>query len=63
VVPQHTATIGFPDEIYSPLNGNHIQIVKYMSENEDNYQRVAGNISIVVQKIKRDEQMLKTTEM
>ena len=29
----------------SPLNGNHLEIVKFSSKEDNNYERVAGNIS------------------
>jgi hypothetical protein len=40
--------LGFPSERYSALNGNHLEIVKFSSKEDDNYERVAGNISRLV---------------
>ena len=36
--------MGWPSEKCTPLNGNHLEIVKYFSKEDDNYDRVAGNI-------------------
>ena len=39
------ATLGFLGERTSELNGNHLEIVKFSSTDDNNYERVAGNIS------------------
>jgi hypothetical protein len=51
VVPESSAVIGFSGERSSALNGNHLEIVKYPSKEHNNYSRVAGNISILRNKI------------
>jgi hypothetical protein len=51
VVPESSAVIGFSGERSSALNGNHLEIVKYSSKEDNNYIRVAGNISVLQNKI------------
>jgi hypothetical protein len=43
--------IGFPGEKASVLNGNHLEIVRFRSREDDNYLRVVGNISMLKNKI------------
>ena len=45
IVSKDSATLGFPRERSSPLNGNHLEISKFYSKEDDNYVRVARNIS------------------
>ena len=45
IVPKESATIGLNEERISPLNGNHLEIVKFYSKEDVNFIRVAGNIS------------------
>jgi hypothetical protein len=40
--------LGLSGERTSPLNGNHLEIAKFSSEKDDNYQRVAANIVRIV---------------
>ena len=51
IVPKDSATLGFPGERTSALNGNHLEIAKYSSKEDDNFVRVSGNIARLVQKI------------
>jgi hypothetical protein len=43
--------IGIAGEKASALNGNHSEIVKFLSKEDDNYIRVTGNISMLMKKI------------
>ena len=36
--------LGFPGERSAPLNGNHMEISKFTSVEDDNYISVTGNI-------------------
>ena len=45
IVPKDSAIIGLNEERISPLNGNHLEIVKFYSKEDDNFIRVAGNLS------------------
>ena len=51
IVPKDSATLGFPGERASALNGNHLEIAKYSSKVDDNFVRVSENIARLVQKI------------
>ena len=51
IVPKDSAVIGFPGEKASALNGNHLEIVKYSSKEDDNYIRLRGNILRIKNKI------------
>jgi len=53
-VPKDSGTLGFPGERTAPLNGDHLQIAKYSSRNDDNYIKVAGNIKRLVKKAAPD---------
>ena len=44
MVPESSATLGLPGEIRVPLDGNHSTIVKYVSEEDNNFRRVSRNI-------------------
>ena len=54
IVPESAATLRYPKEISSPLNGNHIEIAKYASESDGNYDRVSKRIVSQVQKIREE---------
>ena len=51
IVPKYSATLGFPDEKISPLNGNHLEIAKYSSKQDNNFIRVSKHIARLVQKL------------
>jgi hypothetical protein len=51
IVPRYSATLELPGEKTSALNGNHLEIAKFMSENDNNYVRVAANISRLVERL------------
>jgi hypothetical protein len=40
--------LGLPDEKASALNGNHLEIAKFSSKDDDNYNRVAAHIVKIV---------------
>ena len=48
MVPEFSATLGLPGEIRVPLDGNHSTIVKYVSEEDNNFRRVSRNIAGLV---------------
>lgn len=51
IVPKESAVIGVSGEISSSLNGNHLEIVKFLSKEDDNYITVAGNLSVLMRKV------------
>lgn len=51
IVPKDSATLGLPREKVSALNGNHMEIAKYSSKQDDNFIRVSGNIARLVDKV------------
>jgi hypothetical protein len=40
--------LGLPGEKASALNGNHLEIAKFSSKDDDNYNRVAAHIVKIV---------------
>jgi len=44
-VPEVSATLGFPREIRRALDGDHSTIVKYSSEQDNNFQVVSKTIA------------------
>jgi len=56
VVPEFSATLGLPGEIRVALDGDHLAIVKYSSEEDNNFRRVSRNIAGLVRaaRIKQD---------
>ncbi len=55
MVPEHSATLGFGGELRVPLNGDHMAIVKYMSEYDNNYRVVSRIIANLVQETHNEE--------
>jgi len=49
VVPEGSATLGFGGEVRLPLNGDHSTIVKYSSEEHNNYRVVSRTLAGLVQ--------------
>lgn len=49
IVPQESATIGLAGEMPAALNGNHMDIAKYSSNEDDNFVRVARRIAKLVE--------------
>jgi hypothetical protein len=56
VVPEYSATLGLPGEIRIPLDGNHSTIVKYVSEEDNNFRRVSRNIAGLVRASRINEE-------
>jgi hypothetical protein len=51
IVPRYSAEMGLPDERCVPLNGNHLEIAKYLSREDNNFKTVAGRITVLIQSI------------
>ena len=49
MVPELSATLGFGGEVRLPLNGDHSTIVKYSSEEHNNYRVVSKTLAGLVQ--------------
>jgi uncharacterized protein (UPF0333 family) len=47
-----------PNEKTCPLNGNHLEIVKYVSKEDNNFITVSGNIVKMSSKIREDSYVL-----
>jgi hypothetical protein len=56
------ATLGYPDEQVSRLDGDHIQIVRYDSEDDPNYQKVLKMVALVIEKILSRDSTKKTPD-
>ena len=56
MVPEVSAILGLPGEIRVALDGDHLTIVKYCSEEDNNFRRVSRNIAGLVRSahIKQD---------
>ena len=50
IVPSYSATLGFPGERASALNGNHMEITKFLSKADDSFKRVSGHVARLVNK-------------
>lgn len=48
VVPEVSATLGYPGEIRHGLNGNHHSIAAYSSKNDANFVSVATTLHMLV---------------
>ena len=53
--------MGLVGERCSPLNGNHLEIVKYYSKEDDNYVRVTGNMASLIKRISESKHELDDT--
>jgi len=51
IVPEFSATLGYPKEIRHGLNGDHIGIAKYSSKLDPNYGTVSTELRKLVSKI------------
>jgi len=51
IVPEFSATLGYPKEITHGLNGDHIGIAKYRSRLDPNYGTVSTELRRLVSKI------------
>ena len=50
-MPEGSATLGFPGEIRVPLNGNHFTIVKFSSEQDNNFRVVSETIAALIRHV------------
>jgi hypothetical protein len=48
VVPEYSATLGFPDEDRVALNGDHLSISKYSSKKDPNFVKIATRLHRLV---------------
>jgi len=48
IVPEFSATLGFPGERCVPLNGNHLEIAKCVSDEDNNYNLLADELEALV---------------
>jgi len=55
VVPESSATLGYPGEEALALNGDHSTIVKYHSETDNNYKVVSETLSLLLQDATRKD--------
>jgi hypothetical protein len=58
IIPQYSATLGFPGEIGVPLNGNHVSIVQYASEQDNNFRVVSKTIAGLIREALTNDQRL-----
>jgi hypothetical protein len=54
VVPEYSATLGYPDEDRVPLNGNHLTIAKYPSKRHPDFVKIATRLHRLVADIAKD---------
>jgi hypothetical protein len=54
VVPEDSATLGFPDEDRVPLNGDHLTIAKYSSKKDPNFVKIATRLHRLVAALVKD---------
>ena len=47
-MPEFSATLGFAGEVKVPLDGDHSKIVKYGSEQDNNYRVVSRTLANLV---------------
>ena len=55
VVPEYSATLGFPEEIRVALNGDHTSIVTYSSKEDNNYRVVSRTLVGMVRDARNKE--------
>jgi hypothetical protein len=54
VVPEYSATLGFPDEDRVALNGDHLTIAKYSSKRDPNFVKIATRLHRLVAELEKD---------
>ena len=54
IVPETSATLGYPKEVRHGLNGDHLGIAKYRSKNDPNYGTVSTELQKLVSKIVKE---------
>ena len=55
-MPESSATLGYPREEASALNGDHSTIVKYSSDTDSNYKVVSETLSLMLEDAKKNLQ-------
>ena len=58
IVPKRSAILEVPNEGSIALNGNHTEITKFSSKEDNNFERVSGILAIIVSKIRQDSMMV-----
>jgi hypothetical protein len=53
VVPEYSATLGFPDEDRVALNGDHLTIAKHVSKRDPNFVKIATRLHRLVSELRR----------
>jgi hypothetical protein len=54
IVPLPSATLSLVNEQIAPLNGDHTEITKFASEEDNNYNLVAGILAQMVSELRQD---------
>ena len=54
VVPENSATLGFPEEDRVALNGDHHTIAKYASKKDPNFVKMATRLHRLVADLAKD---------
>jgi len=60
IVPERSATLGYPKEIRHGLDGDHIGIAKYSSKDDPNYLTVSTELHELITKIRKEKQVSQT---
>ena len=60
IVPERSATLGYPKEIRHGLDGDHFGIAKYSSKNDPNYLTVSAELHELITKIRKGKQVSQT---
>jgi len=60
IVPQPSATLGYPKEIRHGLDGDHFGIAKYSSKDDPNYLTVSTELHELITKIRKEKQVSQT---
>ena len=57
IVPEQSATLGYPKEIRHGLNGDHIGLAKYRSKKDPNYVTVSTELHELITKIRKETKL------
>jgi hypothetical protein len=60
IVPERSATLGYPKEIRHGLDGDHFGIAKYSSKDDPNYLTVSTELHELITKIRKEKQVSQT---
>jgi len=60
IVPERSATLGYPKEIRHGLDGDHFGIAKYSSKNDPNYITVSTELHELITNIRKGKQVSRT---